>query len=307
MTREGWEHPPQEGYVDSVQIAGTLIAPILAGFAVTILALLLGTPGTGEVDPVRWREPVLAVLLTSALVLISSAQAAITARASHVRPDELMTWRLWPGATGVDDERLDAIVAHQHRLARSTRRATSVCRHAYNVGTLLFFVAVALLLVPGGALTGARQVVIGVATATVAVELAWATATSTAAATFGDRLPALAGLLAAFVTAAAVLLAASDGTASALAAAVVAVGAVAALAAGVTLLRDRDRSRRGTVVAGAGLVGTALVAGAGAVLLFAGERAMGAPLSVVAGGAAVGLLGWAISSPRARPVPGPSG
>jgi hypothetical protein len=69
-----------------------MVAPILAGFAFAILVLVLVPPGKTEADPLRWRDPVLALLVFAALLLIISTQAAIRARAYLVKPDELCAW-----------------------------------------------------------------------------------------------------------------------------------------------------------------------------------------------------------------------
>ncbi len=87
-----WTVRRPEGYYDAIQATGTTVAPILAGFTFAILALVLVPPVRNEVDPLRWRDPVLALLVSSALLLIICTQAAIRARASLVKPDELRAW-----------------------------------------------------------------------------------------------------------------------------------------------------------------------------------------------------------------------
>jgi hypothetical protein len=122
-----WLVEKPEGYFDAIQATGTMVAPILAGFAFAILALVLVPPGKDEADPLRWRDPVLALLVAAALLLIISTQAAIRARTTMVKPDELMTW--YPSSVDADGTPDKAVRTLQKTLHdRTARRATYAAR-----------------------------------------------------------------------------------------------------------------------------------------------------------------------------------
>lgn len=184
-----WTVRLPEGYYDAIQATGTTVAPILAGFAFAILAIVLVPPGKNEPDPLRWRDAVLALLVFSALLLIISTQAAIRARATLVKPDELRAW--YPLSVDPAGRPNQWLEGHQKALEGRTLRASGACRQAYNAGTLLFFTAIAVLLVPSGPVDDARRVVLGAAAIAVTVEAAWLTGTSLRQKLLPDRLPTL--------------------------------------------------------------------------------------------------------------------
>jgi hypothetical protein len=184
-----WLVEKPEGYFDAIQATGTMVAPILAGFAFAILALVLVPPGKDEADPLRWRDPVLALLVAAALLLIISTQAAIRARTTMVKPDELMTW--YPSSVDADGTPDKAVRTLQKTLHDRTARASNVCRQTYNAGVLLFFTSIAVLLVPPSPVDGARRAVIVVALIAVAIEAGWLTGTSLRPKQWIARLPVL--------------------------------------------------------------------------------------------------------------------
>jgi len=184
-----WLVQKPEGYFDAIQATGTMVAPILAGFAFAILALVLVPPAKNETDPLRWRDPVLALLVAAALLLIISTQAAIRARMTMVKPDELMAW--YPSAVDADGKPDADVRTLQKELHDRTARASSVCRQTYNAGVLLLFTSIAVLLVPPSPVDDARRAVIVVALIAVAVEAAWLTGTSLRPEQLIARLPVL--------------------------------------------------------------------------------------------------------------------
>jgi hypothetical protein len=187
--RGKWAVEQPEGYFDAIQATGTMVAPILAGFAFAILALVLVPPAKNEADPLRWRDAVLALLVAAALLLIISTQAAIRARATMVKPDELMAWH----PLSVDDDGWpnEWIRSHQMRLQERTALASSVCRQTYNAGALLLFTSIAVLLVPPSPVDGARRAVIVLALAAVSIEAVWLTGSSLRPKQLLVRLPAM--------------------------------------------------------------------------------------------------------------------
>lgn len=122
-----WTVEQPEGYFDAIQATGTMVAPIMAGFAFAVLALVLVPPGKDQADPLRWRDPVLALLVAAALLLIISTQAAILARTTLVKPGELMEW--YPSSVEGDGKPDESIRTYQRQLQiRTARRAKCAAR-----------------------------------------------------------------------------------------------------------------------------------------------------------------------------------
>jgi len=184
-----WTVEDPEGYYDAIQITGTMVAPILAGFTFAILVLVLVPPAKNQVDPLRWRDQVLALLVFSALFLIISTQAAITARTTLVKPDELRAWH--PSHIDAEDRPTEWLAARQKALARHTAAASTACRHTYNAGTLLLFTAIAVLLVPPSPVDSARRAALAAAVIAVAIEATWLTGISLREKHLRGRLPTL--------------------------------------------------------------------------------------------------------------------
>ena len=184
-----WTVREPEGYYNAVQATGTMIAPILAGFTFAILALVLVPPAKNEPDPLRWRDAVLALLVFSALFLIISTQAAIRARATLVKPDELRAW--YPSSVDKTGWPNEWLAGRQKVLEEHTARASTVCRHTYNAGTLFLFTAIAVLLVPPSPVDDARRAALVAAAIAVTVEAAWLTGTSLPQKHLAERLPTL--------------------------------------------------------------------------------------------------------------------
>jgi MFS family permease len=166
-----------------------MVAPILAGFAFAILVLVLVPPAKNETDPLRWRDPVLALLVAAALLLIISTQAAIRARMTMLKPDELTKW--YPSAVDQNGKPNLAIRTRQRDLNDRTAKASNICRQTYNAGVLLLFTSIAVLLVPPSPVDDARRAVILVALVAVAIEAAWLTGTSLRTKQLMARLPVL--------------------------------------------------------------------------------------------------------------------
>jgi hypothetical protein len=88
-----WNQPAKYGYAEAVNMAGSVAAPLLCGFTVTLLGIVI-TNGSD----IRWPGLTTILLAAAAAVLLFSVQAAFTARAWQVSPSELKDW--WPEKTG---------------------------------------------------------------------------------------------------------------------------------------------------------------------------------------------------------------
>src|SRR3984957_6488150 len=237
-----WLVADPEGYFDAIQATGTMVAPILAGFAFAILALVLVPAAKDETDPLRWRNPALALLVAAALLLIISTQAAIRARMTMVKPDELMVW--YPSAVDADGKPNEKVRELQKELHDRTVGASNVCRQTYNAGVLLLFTSIAVVLVPSSPVDDTRRVVIVVALIAVAVEAAWLTGTSLRTEGVIARLPVLI-TPASYAVAAFVILrfTTTSYATQAAAAAGITIAAVAAAATGVRLTFQKTYAR----------------------------------------------------------------
>ena len=287
--RGEWTVQAPEGYYNAIQATGTMVAPILTGFAFAILVLVLVPPGQTEADPLRWRDPVLALLVAAALLLIISTQAAIRARAYLVKPDELAAW--YP--TSVDEAgRPNQWLAGQQKARdKRTERASAACRHTYNAGAVLLFTAVAVLLVPPDPVDAARRAVLVAATTAVAVETVWLTGTSLRSARVMERLPTLLTPAAYAAAAFVILIHSPSGASRAAAAASIAIAGASAGAAGVRVTASRARGMLrwvGVLV----LMTTASSAAAAGLLL--ADRRHAALLTEITAAALVAILSAAV-------------
>lgn len=134
-----------------MQSAGLVVAPLLAGFTITLIGLLLDTSHGG----IAHRDVALLVLIGAVGALLGAMQFAYAARQFAVKPDEIEAW--WPG---LDDPKDDDVVeqwrelraeqlAHQKMHERWGKRF----RLAYHLGVMLLLVGLAVVLIPSNAET----------------------------------------------------------------------------------------------------------------------------------------------------------
>jgi predicted benzoate:H+ symporter BenE len=136
-----WRVPRPYGASASLQAVGTVAAPLLAGFSLTLIGLVLTSP-----ERIRWPDAALALLTAAVLSLITAVQAGSWARRWDVTPVEMMSW--WPTLTELPDYVQDRIVGEQHSHTVRHRRWAAATRVAYDGGILCLLGAVAVLLVP---------------------------------------------------------------------------------------------------------------------------------------------------------------
>src|SRR4051794_33061046 len=84
-----WQPPSPYGYPAAVDSAGTIAAPLFAGFAVTLIGQILVQP-----DALRWINTALAFLCLAVVLMGAAVQFAFLARSVRVDPGELEAW--WP-------------------------------------------------------------------------------------------------------------------------------------------------------------------------------------------------------------------
>ena len=155
--------------VEGTSMISSAAAPLLAGFALTILLLVLPTTVADQKDAfTRWPEPVLLLLVGAAVLLVNTVQAGAHARANHFTPDEARMW--YRGLMG-DDALANLRTRSQERAMHWIR----ITRWLYQGGVVLLLSAIALVLVPprGEGLSVWRLAAVAVAGLSVLFELFW--------------------------------------------------------------------------------------------------------------------------------------
>lgn len=151
------------GYSEAVDRVGTIAAPLLAGFALTLIGLTVTKDSN-----LRWREPALAVLVLAVLLLIGAVQTSFTARTWYVPLSEFLA-RL--EATPKDTRQVITGTYSQGL----TKHAfwLNATRYSYNFGVLFLLAGLVLVIVPKGRISDDRYGVIGLATVGFVVEAGW--------------------------------------------------------------------------------------------------------------------------------------
>jgi hypothetical protein len=166
--RDVWTRPRPIGYQDSIQAAGSVAAPLLAGASFTLVALVLQSTTTFS----RWQNLALFFFVAAGLAQIFAVQSIIWTRRYMVTPDELRQW--FPDDFTDDGHSptqwLLNIQAYSDQNARKWARRT---RGWINTGISLLLAGIAVGVVPPGDIGPTRWAVVTVAWAGVAVEVAW--------------------------------------------------------------------------------------------------------------------------------------
>lgn len=167
-----WSVPSPLGYSASVDAAGTVAAPLLAGFSITFMGIILSA---GDPGSLPLREEALAALMLAGLLLLACVQCAFWARLYPAGPAEVMAW--WPDLKGGD-----ANAAARHRQQREVQwryqylaaRWLSRARGSYHLGILALLAGMALVLVPADhAQLSWRWGAVGIAGLGFLAELYW--------------------------------------------------------------------------------------------------------------------------------------
>jgi len=141
-----WDVPSPYGYAAAVDTAGTVAAPLLAGFALTLIGLILGL-GSPETMPLR--EPAVVPLLIAVVSLLACVQCTFWAKQYAVTPTQILEW--WPdaesGRTGAAP-RQEMLRRDQRRYAVLVRRWQGVSAWTYDAGILALLGSLPLVLAP---------------------------------------------------------------------------------------------------------------------------------------------------------------
>lgn len=157
--------PPTSAYVQVVDKLGTIAAPLLAGFALTLIGVLVGADAA---KTVRWPDYVLAALTVAAIAFLFAVQCTITAMQFTLTRDEHAART--PGLAPEHRE-----VAYADAMA-TFRQWSERARLALAGGVALLLLGlVGVLLPPGplGEISAGRIVALVAAVAALAYELWW--------------------------------------------------------------------------------------------------------------------------------------
>ena len=161
-----WPAPGYYGSADALQVMGTVAAPLLAGFAITLATLVVTAEGA-----VRWPGITVVAAVLAAVLLLASVQLTFWARQATLTPSVAREW--WDDADTVDGRA--ARVREMRGFDRVRNWYSSRARAAYDAGIVLLLLAVAVVLAPP---TDARQpawrwAAAGIAALAVLLELGW--------------------------------------------------------------------------------------------------------------------------------------
>jgi hypothetical protein len=173
-----WRVPPLYGSSSTVDAAGMIAAPLLAGFGVTLIGLVVSV--NPEASSIRWPDLALALLVGSVLALLGSLQCAVWARQYVVTPSQIIEWYPELKTKGEFAEfRVARIREEQWRYVSLFKRWVERMRIAYHTGILLLLLAIGVTLVPRE-WSSWRLVALILCALGLAIEATWIT---------GQRLP----------------------------------------------------------------------------------------------------------------------
>ncbi|GEM_PF-5660741 len=138
-----WPTPAPYGFPGAVESVGSVAAPMLAGFALTLLTLVVVSG-----KELRWPNLVLLGFALAAVLLINAVQFSFWARQYAVKPSEAIEWHPdFETQEGREAVRRD-LWSDYARFGVWAKRA----RFAYNLGTVVLLASVSGALVPDGPL-----------------------------------------------------------------------------------------------------------------------------------------------------------
>lgn len=134
---------------------GSVAAPLLAGFAIAMLGLVLQIE-----DDVRWPDAALLLLAGAAVLLLASVQFAFRSRLYGVTPTQVTEWH---EDFESDVERRQRVRAELQAGRTAYRSWSSRARRAYNAGIIMLLAGLAVTLVPSDSVSAVRMLAAGTA------------------------------------------------------------------------------------------------------------------------------------------------
>jgi hypothetical protein len=169
--RDIWTTGGPLAYLESIQAAGTVAAPLLAAASFTLVALVLQSPTPFG----RWQDVSLLLFVGAGLAQIFAVQSVIWTRRYMATPDDLRQW--FPDDfTNRGERPTEWIRLLQQFNDERARRWAGRTRAWINAGITLLLAGIAVGVVPPGPIGAVRWPVITVAWVGVAVEASWVAA-----------------------------------------------------------------------------------------------------------------------------------
>jgi hypothetical protein len=137
-----WPAPGYYGGAEALQAMGSVAAPLLAGFSITVVTVVLTSS-----QQVRWPGIVVILATIATIALISSVQFTFWAREVAVSPEDMRRW--WDDADTVSGRAFR--VAEMRSFQAVHRRYAARARYAYDGGIVALLLALGAVLVPPSA------------------------------------------------------------------------------------------------------------------------------------------------------------
>ena len=162
-----WSPPGYYGHGEATQTIGSVAAPLLAGFGVAMIGLIL----TAAPQLLRWPEWVMVPLAVSVALLLACVQFSFRARRRWSTPSEIEQW--WPDAT--EGYRQKRMRDEQRADKGAFDRWTKLARWTYDLGIVALLIALSLLLAPAPGSEGPneRWFTVGIFAVCALGEAAW--------------------------------------------------------------------------------------------------------------------------------------
>lgn len=159
-----WNIPVRYGDAAAVQGLASVAAPLLAGFAFTLVALILQSDRA-----LRWPEVALLLLAIAAVGFLMVIQFAAWARAFYVTPSELYEW--WgDNPTPMARDRMER---DQRRYSEAHKCWNNRARYVFNVSLILFLGSLAVVLVPPRDISVGRWLALAIVATAFVLEVVW--------------------------------------------------------------------------------------------------------------------------------------
>jgi len=163
-TSAPWQRPKRLGYPETLRGLGGVVAPLLTGFSLATITLLLTSAGRPKVAD--W-----AVVTFAAAVglFLLTMQIAFLALARSPSPADI---RAWQPETAISAKALQSAREEQAANMHDVKRLWDICGLSYDLGILAFLAGLVLLLIPDD-WSGPRIVGVAIAGLAFAGELWW--------------------------------------------------------------------------------------------------------------------------------------
>lgn len=165
-SRPDWPQPTDLGSMHALQSFTTVAAPLLAGFSLTIAAVVLT-----DADKLRWPGAAALAAIGGAVFLIAAVQFGGWARQHAVTPDDYRSWFDDADANG-----LRLFVREMERQHAVYRIHKARAQLTYNIGIILLLLAIGVAVAPTAAeatQVGFRWIAAVIAWLAALVEALW--------------------------------------------------------------------------------------------------------------------------------------